>query len=127
MERAIGALERRREMMKIQEAIEWMEAFKKTYNGYPAGAEEAADMAIEALRKMLEDVWTPFKLDENGDFACKTPERSESILISDGEIMWMDTFMEDESGYYLQEHRGDFEGLAWQPLPEQWEGEDDNR
>ena len=37
--------------MTIKEAISWMEAFKKTYNGFPKGASEACDMAICALKK----------------------------------------------------------------------------
>lgn len=37
--------------MTIEEAISWMEAFKKTYNGFPKGASEACDMAIRALEK----------------------------------------------------------------------------
>lgn len=37
--------------MTIEEAISWMEAFKKTYNGFPKDASEACDMAIRALEK----------------------------------------------------------------------------
>lgn len=41
--------------MTITEAISWMKAFKKTYNGFPKGASEACDMAIHALEKQQEN------------------------------------------------------------------------
>lgn len=38
--------------MTEQEAIEWQKAFRKTYNGTPAEADEACDMAISALEEI---------------------------------------------------------------------------
>ena len=38
--------------MTPEEAIKWMEAFKKTYNGFPKESEEACNMAIEALKEV---------------------------------------------------------------------------
>lgn len=37
--------------MNIREAIEWQEAFKRTYKGMPKEVDVACDMAIIALEK----------------------------------------------------------------------------
>lgn len=38
--------------MTIQEAIEWQEAFKRTYNGIPEEVNEACDFVISALKEI---------------------------------------------------------------------------
>ena len=38
--------------MTETEAIKWMEAFKKTYNGFPKESEEACNIAISALKEV---------------------------------------------------------------------------
>jgi hypothetical protein len=38
--------------MTENEMIEWMEAFKKTYAGFPKESEEACDAVISALKKI---------------------------------------------------------------------------
>lgn len=40
--------------MTEQEAIEWQEAFKRTYNHTPKEVDEACDMAIKALEEIQE-------------------------------------------------------------------------
>lgn len=39
--------------MKIQKAIEWQRAFKRTYKHMPEEVDEACDMAISALEKQI--------------------------------------------------------------------------
>lgn len=54
-------------------------------------------------------------------FSEKMPAEDEEILVSNGEWVDIDTMAYDVDGWYLDSGR-DFEGLAWMPLPEPWEG-----
>ena len=54
-------------------------------------------------------------------FSEKMPAEDEEILVSKGEWVDIDTMAYDVDGWYLDSGR-DFEGLAWMPLPEPWEG-----
>lgn len=53
---------------------------------------------------------------------CKLPDDGEEILVSNGKYVWLDTFISDCDGCYL-DGGDDVEGLAWMPLPEPWKGE----
>lgn len=52
---------------------------------------------------------------------CKLPDDGEEILVSNGKYVWLDTFINDCDGCYL-DGGDDVEGLAWQPLPKPWNG-----
>ena len=60
--------------------------------------------------------WIPFTFDEYG-LNCRLPDEDEEILVSSKYGVWIDIFVRDEHGYYLDSER-DFKGLAWMPLPE---------
>lgn len=55
---------------------------------------------------------------------CKLPDDGEEILVSNGKYVWLDTFINDCDGCYL-DGGDDVEGLAWQPLPKPWNGVSD--
>jgi hypothetical protein len=60
--------------MTEKEAIEWQNAFRKTYNGFPKLVDEAVDISIAALQKQVPEkpvYKSPF--DEDDDDDCKIP------------------------------------------------------
>lgn len=61
--------------------------------------------------------WIPFTVDKDGILDCPLPDVEEEILVSDGEFVWMDTFISDGEVYYLDSNE-ELIGCAWQPLPE---------
>lgn len=95
------------------------------YEGYVPAAVlfEVIDMIRE---QPVVGEWIPFTADENGMLDCALPNDEEEILVSDGVTTWKDTFMRDE-GCYLARWPGKLIGRAWQPLPEPWEGEKNDR
>ena len=64
----------------------------------------------------IERKWIPFTFNEDG-LNCRLPDEDEEILVSSKYGVWIDIFVRDEHGYYLDSER-DFKGLAWMPLPE---------
>lgn len=81
-------------------------------NFLPSEIVEIRDLAAEVYRPK----WIPFTFDEDG-LNCRLPYEDEEILVSSKYGIWIDTFMRDKQGYYLDSER-DFKGLAWMPLPE---------
>lgn len=84
---------------------------------------------LEVVMKIIQkqpkaDEWIPFTVDEEGILNCELPDEGNEILISGNDNVWEDIFMYDESGFYLDIWGGDLIGLAWQPLPEPWKGEE---
>lgn len=70
-------------------------------------------------------MWIPFSLEydiEQGSEILQgsLPDNEQEILVTDGRAVWMDTFMRDENGCWLDCSNSDFinEVIAWQPLPE---------
>ena len=60
--------------------------------------------------------WIPFTFNENCILNCELPNIGEVILISDGNIVWEDTWFESSRGCEL--YSGiNFAGLAWMHLP----------
>ena len=59
--------------MTREEAIKWQEAFKKTYNGTPPEAEEACNMAIEALQERPKGRWENGFCSECGEMDSGEP------------------------------------------------------
>ena len=88
---------------KIQETIERLAAY-----------EDTGLMPEEIMDGKLLTGWI--------SFSEKMPAEDEEILVSNGEWVDIDTMAYDVDGWYLDSGR-DFEGLAWMPLPEPWEGE----
>lgn len=67
--------------------------------------------------------WIPFTFDKNGILDCQLPDEDEEILVSNGEDIWIDTFMCDIDGYYLDMNAEIEDNLAWARLPkahEEW-------
>lgn len=61
--------------------------------------------------------WIPFTFDTNGMLDCPLPDEDEDIFISDGKHVWIDTFMCDIDGYYLDSNVEIEDNLAWAKLP----------
>lgn len=66
--------------------------------------------------------WICFELDEDGILASPIPDDEQEILISDGDSVWFDTFINDLGECYLDSNV-ELIGLAWMPLPEPYGGE----
>ena len=70
--------------------------------------------------------WIPFTFDEDGTLNCPIPENEEEVLVSNGEEIWLDTFINDRYECWLDNTNSELEGLAWTKLPEPQKQEDDN-
>ena len=54
------------------------------------------------------------------------PDNGEQILVSDGEEVWEDMFVNDADGCDLEMVGGNLKGLAWMRMPDVWkEGSND--
>lgn len=81
--------------------------------------------------------WIPFKLrscdeDEKKEYGTDQiwdvplPDNGEQILVSDGEEVWEDMFVNDADGCDLEMVCGNLKGLAWMRMPDVWkEGSND--
>ena len=81
--------------------------------------------------------WIPFKLracdeDEKKEYGTDQiwdvplPDNGEQILVSDGEEVWEDMFVNDADGCNLEMVDGNLKGLAWMRMPDVWkEGSND--
>ena len=83
----------------------------------------ACDLAISALEKQLSGGWIPFKAEYDRYFKMdilqgKLPEEEQEILVTDGENVWVDTFMRDGIECYFDSGSSLVDKVtAWQPLP----------
>lgn len=66
--------------------------------------------------------WIRFELDEDGILVSPIPDDEQEILISDGDSVWFDTFINDLGECYLDSNV-ELIGLAWMPLPVPYGGE----
>lgn len=101
------------------------------------------ERALSEIREMLEkDDWNPFayrvpteeEKENHPDWDyvldCKLPEDGQRILVNikykKAESVQMDEFYYDSEGCYLDSgYDIGTEATAWKPLPEPWEGEQD--
>ena len=79
----------------------------------------------EQERKELDEVcdWIDWASDEATMFDCKMPEDKQDVLIcTESGYIFLDTCINDDYGYGLEE-RDDWDGVvAWMPLPEPYGG-----
>ena len=79
------------------------------------------------------DQWIPFTMeyDEGGwcMLTCPLPEDGEEIMVTDGRYVWEDTFMNDGEECWLDSSNKALveEVTAWQPKPEPYKGETNDR
>lgn len=93
------------------------------YDGYkPAAVLCGVYDMIKEQPKVGE--WIPFKVVDNLVMS-RIPDDEEEILVSDGERVWEDTFVNDGIVCYLDDYGGALDGLAWMAKPEPWEGEEE--
>lgn len=56
--------------------------------------------------------------------SCEMPEEDQEILVTDGVDVWMDTFLYDGKGWYLDTNCSLCdEVIAWMPKPQPYKGE----
>lgn len=60
--------------------------------------------------------WIPFEM-EDGFLYCQIPDDGEDILVTDGKVVWHDTWIECDEGYVLDSGYELYKCLAWMPLP----------
>ena len=77
--------------MMIEEAINWQEAFKKTYGNFPPEAAKACDMAIKALQEMKHEKHEKWKYVVN-----EKPTSSKHVIVA------FDFSDISHYGYYLE-------------------------
>lgn len=65
--------------------------------------------------------WIPFTVNEDGVLNCQLPEDEQEVIISNGRFAWIDTFRSDGEEYWLDNVNANLIGLAWQPLPEPYQ------
>ena len=133
--------------MRPREAIKIINQYDMNFywnDGEPIPAEqlaEAFDLAISALEKQEQDRWRPFKCREatEDDYTsfdyimeCELPEDGQTVLVTiqtkGHEPVQVDTYYGGggeecslDSGYALCE-----EAIAWRPLPEPYEPEEES-
>ena len=82
-------------------------------------------LMTEKERKELDEVcdWIDWASDEAIMFDCKMPEDDQTVLIcTESGYIFLDTCINDDYGYGLEE-RDDWDGVvAWMPLPEPYGG-----
>ena len=94
--------------MTEQEAIEWQEAFKRTYNHTPKEVDEACDMAIKALEE-IQEYRAIGTADECRAAVEKQKRRKpEHILIKHGRHKWIrnESGAVDEYAWDDEHHAG---------------------
>lgn len=118
----------------LKELAEWREQMKN--HGVPDYGKKlmALGVAIEALSNADRSTeWIPFtkrpltdeEKEEYPDWIyildCPLPDDEEEILLSNGKHVWTDTFI-DDGECYLDGGDDIDEGMAWMPLPDPWNG-----
>lgn len=86
--------------------------------------------AMATLRKLVDKAesfeWIPFEM-EDGFLYCQIPDDGEDILVTDGKVVWHDTWIECDEGYVLDSGYELYKCLAWMPLPKPYkENENEN-
>lgn len=129
--------------MTERKAIERLQRMRQFYLDTikDDAAVEAVDMAIKAVEKQEKDRWRPFKCREatEDDYTsydyimeCELPEDGQTVLVTiqtkGHEPVQVDTYYDGDgegcaldSGYALCE-----EAIAWKPLPEPYEPEEES-
>lgn len=91
---------------------------------YTNGSELVSVFRVEQMMEQYIPRWIPFVLEydeeKQMEMLCgKLPDDEEEILVTDGKNVWMDTFMIDEGGCYLDCGSEIVSTvIAWMPLPE---------
>lgn len=122
-------------MNKYQEAIEVIDTLlhlmcgEEREDGYKPTMEEMSksmDLLKELANKADSFEWIPFEI-EDGFLYCQIPDDDDDILVTDGKVVWHDTWIEDDDGYVLDSGYELYKCLAWMPLPKPYkENEDDS-
>ena len=126
-------IDEKRLIKDIQNRINYWENKAAEYEivGDTEGIDICVEKTIElgAVMRFIKDMpkvgeWIPFTVDDEGILDCKMPDEGEEILVSDGADVMTDIFMNNGEECYLDGWNRDLIGLAWQPCPEPWKGEE---
>ena len=112
-------------MNKYQEAIKVVDTVlhhicgEEREDGYLPTMEEMSN-SMELLKDLANKAdlfeWIPFEM-EDGFLYCQIPDDDEDILVTDGKVVWHDTWIECDKGYVLDSGYELYKCLAWMPLP----------
>lgn len=120
-------------MNKYQEAIKIIDvAFhlvcgEEREDGYEPTTEEflnSMDLLKDLANKADSFEWIPFEI-EDGFLYCQIPDVDEDILVTDGNVVWHDNWIECDEGYALDSGYKLYKCLAWMPLPEPYKENED--
>ena len=85
--------------------------------------------AADAIEELIKPQWIkftkrPLEPDEQEEHPewcyildCEMPDDMQEILVSDGKLVWTDTYFDDYDECYL-DGGADLDGLWWMPMPE---------
>lgn len=122
-------------MNKYQEAIEVVDTLlhlmcgEEREDGYKPTMEEMSksmDLLKDLANKAESFEWIPFEI-EDGFLYCQIPDADDDILVTDGKVVWHDTWIEDDDGYVLDSGYELYKCLAWMPLPKPYKEKENER
>lgn len=121
-------------MNKYQEALDLL---SNTIKDNLISFDDTEKKAVETLQELVDKVneWILFKKREatkeekemyEWDYVldCEIPNDGQEILVSDGEVVWSDVFINFGDCYGLESNT-ELTGLAWMPLPEPYKRSDE--
>lgn len=121
-------------MNKYQKAIEVVDTLlhlmcgEEREDGYKPTMEEMSnsmDLLKDLANKAESFEWIPFEI-EDGFLYCQIPDADDDILVTDGKVVWHDTWIEDDDGYVLDSGYELYKCLAWMPLPKPYKEQEDD-
>lgn len=75
------------------------------------------DRVIRIIEEQQKIDWITFTVDEDNILNCELPEDEQEVLVSDGNDVWLDTFINDsDDGCSLAYNNFDLLDLKWMPL-----------
>lgn len=122
-------------MNKYQKAIEVIDTLlhlmcgEEREDGYKPTMEEMSksmDLLKDLANKAESFEWIPFEI-EDGFLYCQIPDDDDDILVTDGKVVWHDTWIEDDDGYVLDSGYELCKCLAWMPLPKPYKEKENER
>lgn len=120
----------------LRETIEFCHYFGDDGITFNASEKEVLMQIIDGAPTIEVPEWIPFEIrptddDEKEYFKTDAildgnlPDVDVEVLVSKDKYVWIDTFVSDELGAWLDSYGEIEDGMAWMPLPGPWKGADD--
>lgn len=104
-------------MNKYQEAMNYLWNAYDDNKIYGIASRGYLEILQELVDKADSFEWIPFEI-EDGFLYCQIPDDDEDILVTNGNAVWHDNWIECDDGYVLDSGYELYKCLAWMPLPE---------